>query len=133
MKEQKSRITDERASRRRKSGPGAGSSAVIAAALFLLLYIPSAFNWFSSKNVSTDILRSGTLEESINTDALVIRDETLIAASVSGVAVPYAGEGSRVAAGEKVSRRAALPVGHPTPPGSLPHSGCCQRTRPPSE
>ncbi len=46
--------------------------------LFMLLYIPSLLNWLSGSTVSSDILRTGTIEEAIHSNALIIRDEELV-------------------------------------------------------
>jgi hypothetical protein len=72
-------------------------------AVFLLLYIPSTFNWFSDKNLATDILREGTLSETINTEALVIRDEVLLYPASDGISIPAVNEGDRVAGNARVA------------------------------
>jgi hypothetical protein len=84
--------------RRRRS-----SKIAIAASVFLLIYIPSTFNWLSNGNAHTDILRSGELLESINLDAVVVRDEALIYPSADGMSIPAVGEGERVAGNAKVA------------------------------
>ena len=42
--------------------------------LFLLAYLPSVFHWLSGGNVSIDRIRMGTVEESFNAKAVIIRD-----------------------------------------------------------
>jgi hypothetical protein len=79
------------------------SKIAIAASLFLLVYIPSTFNWLSNNNVSTDILRNGELIQSVNLDAVVVRDEFLISPQSDGISIPSAGEGERVAGNAKVA------------------------------
>ena len=74
-----------------------GSRVAAVVALFLLIYIPSTFNWFSGGAVSTDVLRDGSLYEALNAEALVIRDEALLIAETDGYSIPAAGEGERVA------------------------------------
>jgi hypothetical protein len=79
------------------------SKIAIVASLFLLVYIPSTFNWLSNDNVSTDILRNGELVESVNLDAVVVRDEVLVYTQSDGISIPSAGEGERVAGNAKVA------------------------------
>jgi len=77
-----------------KARRGNRKLAIIAAA-FLLLYLPSAYNWISNRKVSTDLLRSGTLLEAHNADALVVRDDALLYSSASGVCIPQVADGDR--------------------------------------
>lgn len=46
--------------------------------LFMLLYIPSLLNWLSGSTISSDIIRTGTIEDAISSNALIIRDEELV-------------------------------------------------------
>ena len=67
--------------------------------LFLLVYIPSFFNWVFGQNISSDIIRFGTLEEYVNADGIIFRDEVLLAPpSFAGKFIPEISEGERVPA-----------------------------------
>ena len=67
--------------------------------LFSLLYIPSLFHWLSSDNVSSGILRIGVIEDSVNAEGLLVRDEVLLDPSAKdGKFIPEAAEGERVPA-----------------------------------
>jgi hypothetical protein len=69
-------------------------AAVIA--LFLLIYIPSTFNWFSGGVISTDILREGALYEALHTEAVVGRNVEQGDSLSDGYAIPAVNEGERV-------------------------------------
>lgn len=78
----------------------AGSFIVI---VFLLLYVPSLLHWVYGKNIATDIIRMGVIEDSINTSGCIIRDSVLFRPPFEGKYIPAAEEGERVAAGERIA------------------------------
>ena len=66
---------------------------------FLLLYLPSLFHWLSRDYVSSDILRIGSIEESVNAEGLLIRDEVLLKPSpADGKFIPEVSDGDRIPA-----------------------------------
>jgi len=66
---------------------------------FMLLYIPSLINWISGNNTARDIVRNGIIEESINADAVIIRNEELLKpAATGGRLVPEIEEGEKTPA-----------------------------------
>lgn len=72
--------------------------------LFFLLYIPSLLNWLNGTNVTSDIIRVGTIEESVNSDCIVLRDEVLLEApAFEGKYIPEAAEGEKVPAFYRVA------------------------------
>jgi len=75
----------------------------LLAAVFLIVYIPSLFNWVFGNNINTDIIYPGSVEDSINTEACIIRDEEAITSPKSGVCIANAREGERVPAGFKIA------------------------------
>lgn len=76
----------------------------LLAFLFLLLYIPSLLNWLKGDNIRKDILRIGTIEESVNADGVLVRDEILLeAAAFEGRYIPEVSEGERIAVASKVA------------------------------
>lgn len=67
--------------------------------IFMLIYIPSLLNWLSKDNISSDILRYGLIEESITTEAVLVRDEVLLdTANMDGEVIPKVKEGERIPA-----------------------------------
>ena len=74
-----------------------GSRVAAVIALFLLVYIPSTFNWFSGGAIATDILRDGAVYEALHTEAVVVRNEELIYAPADGFMLPAINDGERVA------------------------------------
>jgi putative membrane fusion protein len=92
----------------RKSNPPAssGKSSIkrltfgsLLVLLFMLLYIPSLLNWLSGSTISRDIIRTGTIEDVINANALIIRDEELVKApSQEGRYIADIGEGEKTPA-----------------------------------
>jgi hypothetical protein len=64
--------------------------------LFLLMYIPSLFHWIYGKDIATDIIRSGTIEDSFNLDGFIIRDEEPIDSPFEGKYIPEVGEGEKI-------------------------------------
>jgi len=70
---------------------------------FLLLYVPSLLHWIYGNDISTDYIRNGKVENYINANAVIIRDEKLVLSPVNGVYIPDVGEGDKVAAYFKVA------------------------------
>jgi len=64
--------------------------------IFLFLYVPSLLHWLFGRDITTDILRIGIVEDSINIDAYIIRDEVVFKAPFDGRYVPNAMEGEKV-------------------------------------
>ncbi len=71
----------------------------LLAAIFLLLYIPSLMTWLSGGTIAQDILRIGTIEESINANGVLIRDEVLIESpALEGRVIAEIAEGEKTPA-----------------------------------
>ena len=67
--------------------------------LFMLLYIPSLLIWLSGNNITSDIIRIGTIEESVNANGIVVRDEVLLEEpSFEGRYEAVIGEGEKTSA-----------------------------------
>lgn len=71
--------------------------------LFLCLYIPSFYSWVRGGDIRTDIAKYGSIEDSINIEAYIIREEELLKAPFSGKCVLNYNEGAKVPAGAKVA------------------------------
>lgn len=72
-------------------------------ALFLLLYIPSFIFWIYGKNIHTDIIRMGELEDYVTTDAYIVRDETVINSPSDGISIRNVEEGEKVGVGDTIA------------------------------
>ncbi|HHV95366.1 MAG TPA: hypothetical protein GXX37_02655 [Clostridiaceae bacterium] len=70
---------------------------------FIIIYIPSLFNWFYGDSVATAIIYNGKIEDSINTDALIVRNEILIEAPFDGEYIPLYEEGEKVSANSVIA------------------------------
>jgi len=66
------------------------------ALVFLMVYIPSFLHWVYGTNVTTDILKIGTIEDSVNTDGVVIRNEEVLKSPFDGKCIMEAAEGDRI-------------------------------------
>ncbi len=71
--------------------------------LFLVIYVPSLFHWASGKSIATDIIRMDVIEDSVNTDACLIRDEEVIISPFEGKYIPEVNEGEKVPANFRVA------------------------------
>lgn len=76
---------------------------VILLILFLCLYIPSLYCWVKGEDIKTDIAKYGTIEDSVNVEAYIIREEELLRAPFSGKCVLNYSEGTKVPSGAKVA------------------------------
>jgi len=72
-------------------------------ALFLLLYIPSFIFWIYGKNIHTDIIIMGELEDYVTTDAYIVRDETVINSPSDGISIRNVEEGEKVGVGDTIA------------------------------
>ncbi|MDP4179940.1 MAG: HlyD family efflux transporter periplasmic adaptor subunit [Bacillota bacterium] len=71
--------------------------------LFLLMYIPSLFHWIYGKDITTDIIRSGSIEDSINLEGYIMRDEEVIESPFEGKYIPEVNEGEKLASNYKIA------------------------------
>jgi len=71
--------------------------------IFTFLYVPSLLHWMFGRDITTDILRIGLVEDAINVDAYIVRDEKLFESPFDGKYIPNALEGEKVSAGYKVA------------------------------
>lgn len=72
-------------------------------AVFLAMYIPSFFHWASGRNIKTDIMRMGSLEEAVSVEGIIIRDEETLISGFSGRLVPDIADGERAPANSRVA------------------------------
>lgn len=70
--------------------------------LFACLYIPSLYSWVQGEHIATDIIKHGTIEDFINVDAYLVRNEELIKAPFTGKCVLNYDEGTKVPAGANI-------------------------------
>lgn len=102
MKVEKSGI-EEKHNKKRDKGTRSMRIGTQILVVFLVLYIPSLINWMYGSNAIIDILRMGTLEDSVNTEGYFIRDEVLLDSPFTGNCIVEVGEGDKVPRGFKVA------------------------------
>ena len=71
--------------------------------LFLLLYIPSLIFWVYGNNVSTDIVRMGDIQDSVNTQAVIVRKEVVVNSPIGGKCIKVINEGEKVKAYDRIA------------------------------
>lgn len=71
--------------------------------VFLALYIPSGYFWLFGGNVTMDYIRHGTIEDYINTNALILRDSVVFEAPISGISLISYDEGDKVPADSTIA------------------------------
>lgn len=92
---------DSQENERRRLKRNKRTSFIVIA--FVIIYIPSVLKWLYGDSISTAIIYSGKIEDSINTDALIVRDEILIEAPFDGKYIPTYEEGEKVAANSVIA------------------------------
>jgi len=70
---------------------------------FIIIYIPSLFKWFYGDSIATAIIYNGKIEDAINTDAIIVRNEVLIEAPFDGEYIPLYEEGEKAAANSVIA------------------------------
>lgn len=83
----------EETNKRKTSNLKIGSVLII---VFILIYIPSLYHWVYGININTDIIRNGTLEENINANGFLVRDEQTFNSPYDGTYIPEVGEGEKI-------------------------------------
>lgn len=71
---------------------------------FSLLYVPSLFHWLYGNDISTDILRISLVEDIINVDGFIVRDEKVFLSPFDGKYIPNVYEGEKVAAKSEIAK-----------------------------
>lgn len=70
--------------------------------VFMLLYIPSGYFWLVKNNVSMDYIRYGTIEDYINTNAVILRDSVIFESPIDGVSIAEFDEGDKIPANSTI-------------------------------
>lgn len=84
----------------KRKGLKIGSFLVL---MFFLLYIPSFFHWIFAKDINTDIIKIGSIEDSINADGYIIRSEEVLKSPFDGKYITDVGEGGKIPANSRVA------------------------------
>ncbi len=66
--------------------------------VFLLMYVPSFLTWARGDSISTDIIRIGVLEDSVNAEACFVRDEEVLASPFTGTCITEVEQGEKIPA-----------------------------------
>ena len=70
--------------------------------IFAILYIPSLFYWLYAGSVVTDIVKYGNLEDSMNMEGYLVRNEYVLKSEQKGIFFSEVNEGERVQAFSKI-------------------------------
>lgn len=71
--------------------------------VFLLLYVPSLINWVYGNQIGTQLIRMGSIEDSINTVGIIVRNEEVLKSSFSGKPILEVNEGAKVPTGFRIA------------------------------
>jgi putative membrane fusion protein len=71
--------------------------------VFILLYVPSFIHWIYGENISTDLVRIGEVEDSINSQGVIVRNEEVIESPFEGNCITDVGEGEKVAVNSSIA------------------------------
>ena len=85
---------------RRKKNTKIGGVLITA---FLLLYVPSLIHWIYGNQVGTQLIRMGSIEDSISTVGIILRNEEILKSSFSGKCILEVNEGEKVPAGYRIA------------------------------
>jgi hypothetical protein len=94
---------DKQKKMKKKKTKGKIRFGTILTVIFMLIYVPSLVNWVYGKDISTGILRMGTLEDSVNIDAYIVRNEEVVKSQFEGIYIPEAVEGEKVCADYRIA------------------------------
>lgn len=100
---EKSSTSKNKSENTKKTKGKANKTATLLLVVFLILYIPSLWNWVYGTNISTDIIREGIIEISINAESYIVRDEEVLKSQFEGKYIPEVAEGERVPANFRVA------------------------------
>lgn len=85
-------------------GKNTSNLIYVMIALFLAAYVPSIYNLVCGKCINVGFISMGDIEESINVNGYIIRDETLINAPLTGKYVSDVQEGEKVQANQMIAK-----------------------------
>lgn len=71
--------------------------------VFLLIYVPSLLHWVYGRSINTAIIRMGAIEESVNAEGYIVRDEEVLKSQFEGKYIPVASEGEKVPANFRIA------------------------------
>lgn len=71
--------------------------------IFLLMYVPSLLFWIRGENVETGIIKLGVIEDNMNTDGFIIRNEEVLKSTMAGSCILEVEEGDKVPANFRVA------------------------------
>ena len=94
-----------RRKKRKKSGnkSGAITLAILFAIAVIFLIGPTVIKTMTGSMTSTGVMKSGIIEQSFSTKAIIVRDETVLKSSLEGVCISTYSEGEKVPNGATVA------------------------------
>ena len=75
---------------------------LLGLSVLVLVYFVYQFYQAAHEPVRTEVARQSTVKDTVDTDLFVVRDESFLETSSTGILIPLVPSGSRVAAGEGV-------------------------------
>ena len=66
--------------------------------VFLAIYIPALYHWKYGTTTKTDIIQLGTIEDVINTNSVIVRDEIVLKSPFEGSCIAQVDEGDKIPA-----------------------------------
>jgi putative membrane fusion protein len=72
--------------------------------LFGIFYLPSFIYWISSEDIGMGMINTGLMEDSIQLDGWIFRDEYVVKSEIAGKYIPVVGDGERVQALTEVAK-----------------------------
>ena len=77
---------------------------LLGLSVLVLVYFVYQFYQAAHEPVRTEVARQSTVKDTVDTDLFVVRDESFLETSSTGILIPLVPSGSRVAAGEELNR-----------------------------
>lgn len=84
--------------KRVKKNEKSSSFRILLFSFCLIVYMPAIYHWFFEKGNEFEIIKYGSIEDSIKCDALIIRNESVLSSPIEGKSEEVVAEGDKVAA-----------------------------------
>ncbi len=95
--------TQEVIQRIKKKKSGRFKLLTFAAVILVIVYVPSLFKWVGGNTVNTELMRLGTIEDSISSDGVIIRNEEVLESPFDGKCIKEAEEGEKIPSSYRVA------------------------------
>ena len=102
-KTQKSKDKSGKRQEKKRIGSGAVTLIILLSIAILFLAGPMAIRAITGNMIRTEVLKNGVVEDSFNTQAIVIREEQVVKSDIAGICIPTYSEGEKVSKGVTVA------------------------------